>query len=654
MLCLGFALFGSLLVAQTSTGPPLEDLVFVSEDNPEIADGGCDAVSVFSAWEPTPVYLGKQHISPGRLTANSDFSLIIAQSSNGEPFLYLLRGDSADRSRWTTELVTGAAFAWLGAPAIMPDDETLLASLMGEPFFVNGLFHYSPPFTLHKYRLSEIRNGRIGPSHGDIKLDGPSIRIFPGANGQVHVLTSEASIYTIDVRTMRESAPRIAMLPLVTEPPTLDERVVHGQATLSVDGRYLVANRWHASELNVADLVTRETWTVVVPGVEWIGGVAINRGWYNTGLFALRGQEHVDIYRFDPSRRDAVPERLARRPVRWRRGPTGCDLGECGLSHSLAWDTRGERIIVGSALDKSEFLVIAVADAGHTLVPYFWLTACDVGQATFEDNYPNDILTANGVLPPPWTPTRLPSPTTTATVTPTPTYTPLPSATPTPSPSPTSTPPPITVDLPVPPPALYLPISLHLACHRLRQGADVVLVLDTSGSMRGRKLADAKDAGLALVELMRLAPGADQVALVRFDAAAELVHPLGADLARFAAALRSLDAREGTAIDQGLQAGWAELTGPRRAPANAPVMVLLTDGRQTGTPGAELVAAASVRAAGVALYVIGLGPDVDADTLRAIAGQPERYRHAPGSADLAAIYRALGREIACPDSLRWP
>ena len=83
------------------------------------------------------------------------------------------------------------------------------------------------------------------------------------------------------------------------------------------------------------------------------------------------------------------------------------------------------------------------------------------------------------------------------------------------------------------------------------------------------------------------------------------------------------------------------------------MLILLTDGVQTGTPGEELRAAAEVQDAGVRVYTIGLGADVDEATLRTIAGADERYYFAPDSGDLARIYGEIARDLMCPGVDLW-
>jgi uncharacterized protein YegL len=251
------------------------------------------------------------------------------------------------------------------------------------------------------------------------------------------------------------------------------------------------------------------------------------------------------------------------------------------------------------------------------------------------------LITVSTACPTPVPPTPIP----TATDTPTPTWTPSPTPLPTATASPTRTPRPA---------ALYLPLALREQCRKEYQWADVALVIDTSNSMSGPKLADAREAALTFVGLMDLGPGRDQVAVIGFDKKAEVAHPLSTDRSGIEGAIGALVTGAGTLIDRGLRAALGELEGPRRIEANVSVVVLLTDGNQSGGPAAALEAAADVREAGVELFVIGLGADTDEATLRQMAAQPGHFFVAPDSRQLADIYALIAQEIQCPPSDFWP
>lgn len=260
-----------------------------------------------------------------------------------------------------------------------------------------------------------------------------------------------------------------------------------------------------------------------------------------------------------------------------------------------------------------------------------------------------ELLCASDVEP---TATPTGTPTSVPTAPPTPTVTGHPpTATSTPTTPATEAPTPTATLVPVP---VFVPIALKERCDPDHERADVVLVIDTSGSMAGRKIEDAKTAALAFVDVMDLADGRDQVSIVRFDSESEVSLQLTADRVAVVEAIRGLRVRTGTHVDKGLRNALGELRSERREPANTAVAVLLTDGIHNGAPGADLQKAQEVRDAGIRLYTIGLGADVDGSALEAMAGDKHRYYQAPDSGDLAAIYGEIARDIACPADRLWP
>jgi uncharacterized protein YegL len=249
--------------------------------------------------------------------------------------------------------------------------------------------------------------------------------------------------------------------------------------------------------------------------------------------------------------------------------------------------------------------------------------------------------------------TATPTPSTMPTITAVPSSTPSPSQTCTATlvvPTATSTPTPTPTPIPRP---CYLPLALRESCEPEFQRSDIALVIDTSSSMAGQKIDDARNAALSFVGMIDLGPGRSQVSVVRFDRESAVEQELTRSRALLESAIRGLRVRSGTHIDKGLRTALDELQSPRRVERNTPVVILLTDGVQTGTPGEELRAAAEVRAAGVRVYTIGLGADVDEATLRTIAGAEDRYYFAPDSGDLARIYGAIALDMICPGVDLW-
>ncbi len=63
--------------------------------------------------------------------------------------------------------------------------------------------------------------------------------------------------------------------------------------------------------------------------------------------------------------------------------------------------------------------------------------------------------------------------------------------------------------------------------------------------------------------------------------------------------------------------------------------------------------AGAAKAAGLALFTIGLGADVEAEALAAMAGRPDWYYPAPDGEVLAEIYRLIAVALPCPAGAFW-
>jgi len=195
------------------------------------------------------------------------------------------------------------------------------------------------------------------------------------------------------------------------------------------------------------------------------------------------------------------------------------------------------------------------------------------------------------------------------------------------------------------PSTVYLPLAMRSGCTRSgRKPVDVIMVVDTSSSMRGEKLALAAEAATGFIGLM--SSERDRVGLVTFNEEAHVV-PLTTDLGAVAAELANLQTRRGTRIDLGLYAAVREFYDHGRADA-ARVAILVSDGRPSeGTRPGTIEQSDSLRAYGGELYVIGLGADADSTLLRWLADSPQHYYFAPSGDDLAAIYERIAVRLPC-------
>ena len=196
----------------------------------------------------------------------------------------------------------------------------------------------------------------------------------------------------------------------------------------------------------------------------------------------------------------------------------------------------------------------------------------------------------------------------------------------------------------------YLPFLLRQKCQEVL--TDVVLVLDTSTSMLNPVATGGHQTKLeaaiqgSRVFMSQLHLPADNVALVAFNGTATLVQPLTGNQIALVKALDHLPLGSGTRIDLGLGAAIDALAA--HGPGRVPVIVLLTDGEQSGAPVATAVAAGlRARQAGIFVFTIGVGSGADLALLAQLAGDPRRAYSAASEENLGAIYREIAGAIPC-------
>jgi hypothetical protein len=250
----------------------------------------------------------------------------------------------------------------------------------------------------------------------------------------------------------------------------------------------------------------------------------------------------------------------------------------------------------------------------------------------------------------------IPLPTPTPTASSTATATRRPSATPTPvrTATPTLTP---TLQLHL----AYLPILIRDdTCPPIDLYADVALVIDASTSMdeltpRGRtKLAAAIAAARTFIAGMRLRPGGDQIAIVAFNFQSYLLQGLTSDPGALESALGHIQTEQSSRLELGLSRASGELNGRNHRPGNLRAIVVLSDGRANPVPGEEAIAVANQsRDSGIAVYVVGIGPQMNEAVLRAIASDDRRFVAAADAEALTPIYQALVAQVSCPPEIYW-
>lgn len=187
-----------------------------------------------------------------------------------------------------------------------------------------------------------------------------------------------------------------------------------------------------------------------------------------------------------------------------------------------------------------------------------------------------------------------------------------------------------------------LRIDAEKLAHSKRPPINVVLVMDSSGSMEGKAIEDARAAALALVD--GLAEG-DHFAVVTFDSMARVLVPSTTIDALSQGAIREhiskMAARGTTDLAGGLGAGLGEVQrGYLHSGVNR--MLLLSDGvpnDESAVPGLSQQAAAM----GVAITALGLGLEYNETLLASLAQQTGgKFHFVEDSAKVAAV---LGDEV---------
>jgi len=199
-----------------------------------------------------------------------------------------------------------------------------------------------------------------------------------------------------------------------------------------------------------------------------------------------------------------------------------------------------------------------------------------------------------------------------------------------------------------------------------RSGRALMLAVDLSGSMRtddmqlGGRSVSRFGAVEAIAGDFISRRGGDELGLILFGSRAYLVTPLTYDLGAVRAQLQGAAvglAGTETAIGDAIAVAVKRLAN---LPAQARVVVLLTDGVNNAGNITPLDAANAAKAAGVRVYTIGIGAtemsipdlfgtrtvnpsaDLDEGMLRTIAGQTGgRYFRATDAEQLANAYRAI-------------
>jgi Mg-chelatase subunit ChlD len=634
--------------------PPVIDWIVATDDRYLTQAPGCDKIGVYDIMHPNGSILdGGYALSPAHLTATSDGTVIVGNFLYGSRAIHALTNRGRIDRLWRPVFL-GGDLDWAAALLITRDDQNLILP------YITGL---------GKQPVSDVYTSGGGGKETDPgRLPPPTKRILgirPAAMvdsldaKNLYVAGADAKLYRIDLETFRVIMPALDYRGTVG---SADLRVTRTYMSISPDGRFLVINGGSRPDMTVVDLATWTLSTVKLRGLTTNWGISFNYRAPDDQLMAIHGRNSILVYRFLGR---LEPELLASASVNAYSGAAN-GFAEDYIAPDVVWSGRGDMVVGATGAEKNFAIFAFELGQPAKLKPAGGIKVCEDPR---QPPQPQDILSFN--LPPTLTPivtlTDTPEPTATATATAS--STPSRTPTPRPSPSPTATATATssqTATLSPTPSPLYLPLLLRERCLPEQRRVDVALVLDASLSMLESagdgaapgprsKLDAARGAALAFLNALRLdADRGDQAAVIGFNSSATLLSPLTADRSALDAALAAIAPAPQTCIVCGVDAAAAELASARHRADHAAVLILLTDGRSNPQPAAEAVArAAMAKSAGIRIYTVGLGTDLDEAALREMASGPEAYRHAPSAAELAGIYRGIAVDIPCPGAAFW-
>jgi tight adherence protein B len=178
---------------------------------------------------------------------------------------------------------------------------------------------------------------------------------------------------------------------------------------------------------------------------------------------------------------------------------------------------------------------------------------------------------------------------------------------------------------------------------------DVVVALDTSGSMQGEKLAAAKGAASTFIQEL---PDSARAGLVSFDDTVTVHQQPGADRQAILDDIAALEATTGeTSLWDGLITSAREVVG-----ADLPLVVVLSDGEDTVSEATQSRAIDAFRNTGVTLYAVAIeSSSTDLLTLEQTAAQVGgQFFDTQNLAELEALYSDIAGRLASRYELAYP
>jgi tight adherence protein B len=167
----------------------------------------------------------------------------------------------------------------------------------------------------------------------------------------------------------------------------------------------------------------------------------------------------------------------------------------------------------------------------------------------------------------------------------------------------------------------------------------VMLVVDTSGSMKGQPIASAVAAALKFVTSL---PDEVKVGIVTFSDGAKLLHAPTLDHPMVLGSLGGLRAAGETALYDGVKLAAKQFVGP--AQRN---VILLSDGADTSSRASLDEAVGSIQRTSASIFAVGLtSGEFDANALRELSSKGSGRYSPADTADLSSVYQSLATELS--------
>ena len=168
----------------------------------------------------------------------------------------------------------------------------------------------------------------------------------------------------------------------------------------------------------------------------------------------------------------------------------------------------------------------------------------------------------------------------------------------------------------------------------------VMLVLDTSGSMRGVPLSDAKAAASTFIDQLG---GQDQVGLITFSSTVTVVKDLTTNRNEVKEAINAAQAVGDTRLYDALYIAAEKLTAvemPRK------IIVLLTDGEDTKSDKKVKDGAQLASKGGIVVFTVGMGSSINKADLDYIAQETGGTSiYSPSSAAVAQAFQTIAQRL---------